>query len=277
MLGEPIKAYGEESRRGRRNRVSHIVYQVLEEQSQPSCLSGIRGIESAILLRKNLYGGGGVFNIFSFQGGSSAPIGALFILFIRYSRNTISHLVNQVFEEQSQPSCLSGIRGIESAVLFIRYQRNRVSHLIQKVLGQSSQPIFFRYYQDNLVSHLVYQILDQYSQPSSIESIGRIQSGIRGIQSQPSCLSGIRELQSAIFFRKIWKIQSAILFIRYQRNTVSHLVCYIISQSVISYIFSDKNVQDEQGRKGVRVQFYLQGRRNRGIAQLDARSEFLFF
>ena len=30
-------------------------------------------------------------------------------------------------------------------------------------------------------------------------------------------------------------------------------------------------MQDEQGRKGVRLQFYLQGRRNRGIAQLDAR------
>ena len=28
MLGEPIKAFGEESRRGRRNRVSHLVYQV---------------------------------------------------------------------------------------------------------------------------------------------------------------------------------------------------------------------------------------------------------
>ncbi len=242
--------------RYQRNRVSHLVYQVLEEQSQPYCLSGIRGIDSAILVirySRNLYGGVGVSLIFFLsRGGAQHPLGPC-------------------------SSCLSGIRGIQSATLLIRYQRNRVSHLIQKVLGQSSYPIFFRYYQDNLVSHLVNQILGKYSQPSSIESIGRIQSGIRGIQSQPSCLSGIRELQSAIFFRKIWKIYSAILFIRYQRNTVSHLVCYIVSLSVISYIFSDKNVQDEQGRKGVRVQFYLQGRRNRGIAQLDARSEFLFF
>ena len=52
MLGEPIKAYGEESRRGRRNRVSHLVYQVLEDYSQSSYLSGIRGIESFILFRK---------------------------------------------------------------------------------------------------------------------------------------------------------------------------------------------------------------------------------
>ncbi|XP_023333362.1 mitochondrial import inner membrane translocase subunit Tim21 [Eurytemora carolleeae] len=43
---------------------------------------------------------------------------------------------------------------------------------------------------------------------------------------------------------------------RGRRNRVSHIV-----------------YQDEQGRKGVRVQFYLQGRRNRGIAQLDARED----
>lgn len=43
---------------------------------------------------------------------------------------------------------------------------------------------------------------------------------------------------------------------RGRRNRVSHLV-----------------YQDEDGRKGVRVQFYLQGRRNRGIAQLDARED----
>jgi len=31
--------------------------------------------------------------------------------------------------------------------------------------------------------------------------------------------------------------------------------------------------QDEEGRKGVRLQFYLQGRRARGTAQLDARED----
>jgi len=36
---------------------------------------------------------------------------------------------------------------------------------------------------------------------------------------------------------------------------------------------SSLTYQDEQGRKGVRLQFYLQGRRNRGIAQLDARED----
>jgi len=43
---------------------------------------------------------------------------------------------------------------------------------------------------------------------------------------------------------------------RGRRNRVSHLV-----------------YQDEEGRKGLRVQFYLQGRRNRGVAQLDARED----
>jgi len=31
--------------------------------------------------------------------------------------------------------------------------------------------------------------------------------------------------------------------------------------------------QDENGRKGIRIQFYLQGIRNRGVAQLDARED----
>merc|ERR1719369_2227281 len=43
---------------------------------------------------------------------------------------------------------------------------------------------------------------------------------------------------------------------RGRRNRVSHLV-----------------YQDDQGRKGVRVQFHLQGRRNRALAQLDARED----
>eukprot|EP00088_Acartia_fossae_P069456 TRINITY_DN9074_c0_g1_i13.p1 TRINITY_DN9074_c0_g1~~TRINITY_DN9074_c0_g1_i13.p1 ORF type:complete len:246 (-),score=28.17 TRINITY_DN9074_c0_g1_i13:440-1177(-) len=43
---------------------------------------------------------------------------------------------------------------------------------------------------------------------------------------------------------------------RRRRNRVSHLF-----------------YQDETGRKGIRIQFYLQGVRNRGVAQLDARED----
>ena len=31
--------------------------------------------------------------------------------------------------------------------------------------------------------------------------------------------------------------------------------------------------QDESGRKGMRIQFYLQGVRNRGVAEVDARED----
>ena len=131
--------------RYQRNRVSHLVYQVLEEQSQPYCLSGIRGIDSAILVirySRNLYGGVGVSLIFFLsRGGAQHPLGPC-------------------------SSCLSGIRGIQSATLLIRYQRNRVSHLVYQVLEEQSQPSYLESIRTIQLSNLLQILSGQSSQPS---------------------------------------------------------------------------------------------------------------
>ena len=56
----------------------------------------------------------------------------------------------------------------------------------------------------------------------------------------------------------------------------------LISGTFFLIHFRHTEYVDEQGRRGIRIQFYLQGVRKRGTAQLDAREvrqklQFIFF